>query len=183
MSNKTSTLEIYIFFWTNCSSCVKEKRFFPASLTFENSWQGRSCPGDPEVLPFSWYGCTGATVTLRMQFSVRLPDCFCFPSPPVPHVPHFFLLFPWCCRCISDTVCSSWDPPSAAARCGQPAWGLWLCLLQVASKWIQDFLAHSFPTSSKIRFPFDTYLWTPFSYTHFHPFDKAHFSGQRFYFS
>lgn len=113
----------------------------------------------------------------------RLPGCFCFPSPAISHVPHFFLLFPcWCCW-ISNTVCSCWDPPSAAARHGQAAWGLWLPLLEVVSKWIQDFLAHSFPTSSKTHFCFDTYLWTPFSYTHFHPLDEAHFSGQGFYFS
>lgn len=89
-------------------------------------------------------------------------DCFWFPSPLILPVPQFFLLFLWWCCWISDMVCSSWDPPSAAAQRGWAAWDFWLHLLDVASKWIQIFLAFSLPTSSKLCFPFDTCLWLPF---------------------
>lgn len=47
---------------------------------------------------------------------------------------------------------------------------LWLCLLEAASRWSQDFLAHSFPLSSpEPHLPFDTCGWSLFSHTHTHP--------------
>lgn len=67
MPNTTYPLNFILlyFFWTNLFLCVKEKHF---SWDFWQLMARLFTPWRPRVLPFSWNGCTGAIVTLRMQF-------------------------------------------------------------------------------------------------------------------
>lgn len=116
----------------------------------------------------------GAAVTPTLQTSVTRLLLLSIPA--TSHAPRCLY---WCC-CGSEAVCWGWERPFSCC----PAWpgrrgsG---CSWRRLPGGSTAFLL-SFPAFSKIHVPFDTFLRPPSSCTHLHPFDKAHFSGQRFCF-